>query len=70
MNDAHRLVGSSHPGGLLFECAEECGRRLIVDRTSGELTILDRGDLMALHRGSMGGVDLAMPDVTQPERRG
>jgi hypothetical protein len=66
MNDAHRLVGSSHPGGLLFECAEECGRRLIVDRTSGELMILDRGDQLALHRGSMGGAELSTPVVSQP----
>lgn len=66
MNDVHRLVGSSHSGGLLFECEEECGRRLIVDRTSGELTILDRGDQLALHRGAMGGVELTTPTVTQP----
>jgi hypothetical protein len=66
MNDMHRLVGSSHPGGLLFECEDGCGRRLIVDRTSGQLTVLDRGDQMALHRGSMGGAYLATPVVSQP----
>jgi hypothetical protein len=66
MHDMHRLVGSSHPSGLLFECEEECGRRLVVDRTSGALTVLDRGDELALHRGSMGGVELAAPVVTQP----
>jgi hypothetical protein len=37
----------------------------VVDRTSGALTILDRGDQLALHRGSMGGVDMATPVVTQ-----
>jgi hypothetical protein len=66
MNDMHRLVGSSHPGGLLFECEDGCGRRLIVDRTSSQLTVLDRGDQMALHRGSMGGAYLATPVVSQP----
>lgn len=66
MNDVHRLVGSSHPGGLLFECEDGCGRRLVVDRSSGELTIVDRGDLTALHRGAIGGVELAAPIVSQP----
>jgi hypothetical protein len=64
MNDIHRLVGSSHPGGLLFECEQGCGRRLVVDRISRELTVIDRGDQMALHRGSM-GVELATPAVSQ-----
>ena len=65
MNDVHLLVGSSHPGGLLFECEDGCGRRLVVDRVSGELTVIDRGDLLALHRGSMGDVELAMPTISQ-----
>ncbi len=65
MNDIHRLTGSSQPGGLLFECEEGCGRRLVVDRASGELTVIDRGDQMALHRGSMGGAELATPAVSQ-----
>lgn len=66
MEQVHQLSGSSHPGGLLFECAEGCGRRMVVDRTSGALTIVDRGDLMAMHRGSMGAVDLATPTTSQP----
>ncbi|HET9901429.1 MAG TPA: hypothetical protein VFR46_10235 [Actinomycetes bacterium] len=50
---------------MLFECEDGCGRRLVVDRTSGELTIIDRGDPTALHRGGIGGVELAAPVVTQ-----
>jgi hypothetical protein len=66
MEDVHRLSASSHPGGLLFECDDGCGRRLVVDRTSGDLTIVDRGDLTALHRGAIGGVELTAPIVSQP----
>lgn len=65
MNDVHLLVGSSHPGGLLFECEDGCGRRLVVDRVSGALTVIDRGDLLALHRGSMGDVAMTMPTISQ-----
>ena len=65
MDGVHRLSGSSHPGGLLFECDEGCGRQLVVDRTTGALTVLGRGDPLALHRGSTGEVDLAAPVVDQ-----
>jgi hypothetical protein len=54
---------TSSPGGLVFECAEGCGRRLVVDRVRGELTVIDRGDAGALHRGSIGGVEMAAPTV-------
>jgi hypothetical protein len=50
---------------LLFECDEGCGRQLVVDRTTGALTVLGRGDPLALHRGSTGEVDLAAPVVDQ-----
>jgi hypothetical protein len=48
---------------LVFECDEECGRLLVVDRLSGELTVLGRGDPNALHRGSIGDIQLADPAV-------
>jgi hypothetical protein len=66
MTEVHELHGSTHPGGLLFECEDDsCGRRLVIDRDRGDLTVLDRGDPYAVHRGSVGGVELAQPTVAQ-----
>jgi hypothetical protein len=58
MDITHRLQVSSHSGGLLYECTDGCGRRLVVDRTTGALTVIDKGDQAALHSGSIGGVQL------------
>jgi hypothetical protein len=60
MDITHRLEVSSHPGGLLYECTDGCGRRLVVDRTSGVLTVIDKGDQWAMHSGSIGGVQLSV----------
>ncbi|WP_433305983.1 hypothetical protein ACQP2F_19555 [Actinoplanes sp. CA-030573] len=60
----HRLIGTVAAGGLLFEC-ESCGRRLGIERGSGELVILDHGDRAAQHRGSIGDVELTAT-VVQP----
>ncbi|MDN5861592.1 MAG: hypothetical protein L0H84_23570 [Pseudonocardia sp.] len=65
MTAHHRLLVSAEPGGLLFTCeVDDCGRRLAVDRT-GRFTVIDRGDLAAQHSGSIGGVELAAPEVSQ-----
>jgi hypothetical protein len=66
MDITHRFEVSSHPGGLLFECAEGCGRRLVVDRGSGALTVIDRGDQLARHSGASGGVYLWPAVTSQP----
>ena len=64
MSDSHRLIGTAGPGGLLFECADQaCGRRLAIDRVSGEMVIIDHGDRAALHHGAMGEVELSVPYV-------
>ena len=60
MGITHRLQVSTHPGGLLYECADGCGRRLVVDRISGALTVIDKGDQWAMHSGSIGGVQLSV----------
>jgi hypothetical protein len=63
--DMHTLSCTESPGGFLYECTTEgCGRRLVVDR-AGEMTVIDRGDQLASHHGSSGGVDLTLPIVTQ-----
>ena len=46
------------PAGLLLECLDGCGRRIVVDGASGDLTIIDHGDRAARHQASSGGVDL------------
>lgn len=63
MTALHQLSCTISPGGLLFTCDDDCGRRLVVDRDSGELTVIDRGDPYALHSGFTGGVTMAAPRV-------
>jgi hypothetical protein len=58
MDITHRLHVTSSPAGLLFECADGCNRRLVVDGRSGEMTVIDRGDPFARHVGANGGVEL------------
>jgi hypothetical protein len=58
MDITHRLQVTSSPAGLLFECEDGCGRRLVVDGRSGEMTVIDRGDPFARHVGGNGGVQM------------
>ena len=64
MSEFHQLRITASPGGLLMECEDDCGRRLVVDR-DGDLTVIDRGDVYALHRGSTGDVELDAPAIVQ-----
>jgi hypothetical protein len=63
MTLTHGLRSTSSPAGVAFECEEGCGRLLVVDRRTGQLTVLGRGDPYALHRGSTGDVELSEPTV-------
>jgi hypothetical protein len=65
MDITHRLEVTSTASGLLYECADGCGRRLAVDRWSGGLTVIDRGDQFAVHSGSIGDVHLSASGVEQ-----
>jgi hypothetical protein len=58
VTEHHHLTVTSAASGLVYECADGCARRLVVDRTTGEMTIVDHGDRAALHRGSIGEVAL------------
>lgn len=64
MSAFHQLTCTVSPGGLLFTCEDDCGRRLVVDRERGEMVVIDRGDPYALHRGSVGGVEMSPPRIT------
>ena len=64
MTTFHQLSCTVSPGGLLFACEDDdCGRRLIIDRERGELVVIDHGDRSALHRGSVGGVEMSAAQV-------
>jgi hypothetical protein len=54
----HDLVVGSGRNGLLLRCQQGCGRLLLVDRSTSGLTILDRGDPLALHTSPNGGIEL------------
>jgi hypothetical protein len=59
----HQLRCETSPAGLLFECLDGCGRRLVVERATGKLTVIDRGDQFALHHGSHSDLVLADPTI-------
>jgi hypothetical protein len=59
----HELSCEASPAGLLFECLAGCGRRLVVERATGKLTVLDRGDQFAQHLGSHSDLALAEPTI-------
>lgn len=64
MTTEHQLIATVSPGGLLFACEDDlCGRRLVIDRASGEMVVIDHGDRAVLHSGSVGDVRLAPPRV-------
>ena len=45
----------------LFACEDEaCGRRLVVNRRTRTMTVLDQGDFAALHSGNTLGVPFTM----------
>jgi hypothetical protein len=58
VTEHHHLTVTSAASGLVYECADGCGRRLVVDRTTGGMTVIDHGNRTALHRGSIGEVAL------------
>jgi hypothetical protein len=61
----HDLVVTPSPNGLLYECLQGCGRRLVVERATGAPTLIDRGDPWALHAGKIGDIELKV-ELTQP----
>jgi hypothetical protein len=65
MTDVHRLTCTTSPGGLIFECADGCGRRLVIDRQRGGFVVIDHGDRSVRHEGAVGGVRLGPATVRQ-----
>ena len=63
MATTHQLSYEASPAGLFFECTDGCGRRLVVERATGKLTVIDRGDQFAQHRGSHSDLTLAEPTI-------
>jgi hypothetical protein len=59
----HELSCVAVAAGLLFECVAGCGRRLAVDRSTGRLTVIDKGDQFATHRGSHSDLTMAVPTI-------
>jgi hypothetical protein len=56
----HDLRCTPSPAGLAFECEQGCGRLLVVDRGTGAMSVLGRGDPYALHRGGTPDVELSV----------
>jgi hypothetical protein len=64
MSPFHELSLTPSPAGLVFECLDGCGRRMVVERQTGVLTVIDRGDPFAQHRGSHSDLSMSVPIVT------
>jgi hypothetical protein len=56
----HGQLCTPSPAGLAFECEQGCGRLLVVDRGTGAMTVLGRGDPYALHRGGTPDIELSV----------
>jgi hypothetical protein len=63
MARTHRMECTHSPAGLVFECLDGCGRRVVIDAAGGDLTIIDHGDRSVLHHASSGGVELSSTTV-------
>jgi hypothetical protein len=63
MPEFHEMSCTPYPAGMVFECLEGCGRRLVVERETRKLTIIDRGDQFARHRGSHSDLEMSGPNV-------
>jgi hypothetical protein len=64
VSEFHELSLTTSPAGLVFECVDGCSRRMVVERQTGGLTIIDRGDPFAQHRGSHSDLSMSVPIVT------
>lgn len=60
MDTYHDLLCTPSPAGLAFECEQGCGRLMVVERRTGALTVLGRGDPHALHRGGTPDIELSV----------
>ena len=60
METYHDLRCTTTAAGFAFECEQDCGRLLVVERGTGAMTVLGRGDPFALHRGSSGDLELSV----------
>ena len=65
MNDVHRLVARPIRAGCSLSVTRDVGGVSSSTAAAGELTIVDRGDLTALHRGAIGEVELGTPTISQ-----
>jgi hypothetical protein len=61
MSEFHELSLTTSRAGLVFECRDGCSRRMVVERQTGALTIIDRGDPFAQHRGSHSDLSMSAP---------
>ena len=62
MNSKRHRMGLAQRTGteLVFICPEEgCGRTLVIDTSDCGLTVIIRGDPLALHHGTTGEVELS-----------
>ncbi|HEX6254680.1 MAG TPA: hypothetical protein VFZ70_02610 [Euzebyales bacterium] len=56
MAEHHELIVDADNGAeIVFVCPEEqCGRRVVVNRTRRDYTVIQTGDFFATHSGAVG----------------
>ena len=54
----HQMASEAETSSeVLFVCLDEaCGRRVVVGKSRPRLTVIDRGDFLVRHAGSLGGM--------------
>lgn len=62
---AHRMTMTPQPDGTYLCHCQTCGRRLVLDMTTGKRTVITEGDPLTMHSGGAGG--LVMVDVRAME---
>jgi hypothetical protein len=62
----HELSCEASPAGLLFECLDGAAGASSSSGPPGKLTVIDRGDQFAQHRGSHSDLTFAEPTIYRP----
>jgi hypothetical protein len=56
----HRMTCDGTTSSDVVYVCDDCGRRVVVGKQQPKFVVLDRGDLLATHIGSVGGLELAV----------
>ncbi len=62
---AHLMTMALQPDGTYLCDCPTCGRRLVLDPTTGHRTVIYEGDPLTPHSGGTGGLTMGEPQVME-----